>query len=62
MITRMFKAISPGVSYRVRHVVLITEVSYLERWQGSLSYTMHAGKNNNLGDRDFVSASVKYSF
>ena len=37
-------------------------VSYLERWQGSLSYTMHAGKNNNLGDRDFVSASVKYSF
>ena len=37
-------------------------VSYLERWRGGLSYTMHAGGNNQLSDRDFVVASVSYSF
>ena len=37
-------------------------VNYLERWRGSLSYTMHAGSNNQLSDRDFVVASVSYSF
>ena len=37
-------------------------VSYLERWQGNLGYTMHGGGNNQLSDRDFISASVKYSF
>ena len=37
-------------------------VSYLERWRGSLGYTMHAGGNNQLSDRDFVVASVNYSF
>ena len=37
-------------------------VSYLEDWRGNLGYTMHAGRNNQLGDRDFVAASVSYSF
>ena len=37
-------------------------VSYLERWQGNLGYTMHGGGNNQLSDRDFISASVKYAF
>ena len=37
-------------------------VSYLEDWRGNLGYTMHAGGNNQLGDRDFVAASVSYSF
>ena len=37
-------------------------VNYLERWRGSLSYTMHAGGNNQLSDRDFIIASVSYSF
>ena len=36
--------------------------SYLESWRGSLGYTMHAGGNNQLSDRDFVAASVSYSF
>ena len=37
-------------------------VSYLERWQANLSYTIHNGDKNYLSDRDFVSASIKYSF
>ena len=37
-------------------------VHYLERWQANLSYTIHRGDKNYLSDRDFVSASVKYSF
>ena len=37
-------------------------VSYLEDWRGSLGYTMHTGGNNQLSDRDFVAASVSYSF
>ena len=36
--------------------------SYLESWRGSLGYTMHTGGNNQLSDRDFVAASVSYSF
>ncbi len=35
---------------------------YLSNWQADLSYTRHAGDGNELSDRDFVSASVKYSF
>ena len=35
---------------------------YLSSWQGDLSYTRFAGKGNSLSDRDFISASVKYSF
>ena len=35
---------------------------YLSRWQASLGYTRYAGDGNELADRDFISASVKYSF
>ena len=35
---------------------------YLSRWQADLGYTRYAGDGNELSDRDFVSASVKYSF
>lgn len=37
-------------------------INYLERWQGNLSYTAHSGKSNHLKDRDFLSASIKFSF
>ncbi len=43
-------------------VTLGLGVSYLDRWQGDLSYTMHTGDNNQLSDRDFVSTVIKYSF
>lgn len=38
--------------------------SYQSRWQAGIDYTnfFGAGKNNLLGDRDFVSASLSYSF
>ena len=35
---------------------------YLSRWQADLGYTRYAGDGNELSDRDFISASVKYSF
>ena len=35
---------------------------YLSSWQADLSYTRLAGDGNELSDRDFVTASVKYSF
>ncbi len=35
---------------------------YLSRWQGDLSYTMFGGSRNKLRDRDFITATVKYSF
>ena len=35
---------------------------YLSSWQADLSYTRLAGDGNELSDRDFISASVKYSF
>ena len=35
---------------------------YLSRWQANLGYTRYAGDGNELSDRDFISASVKYSF
>ena len=35
---------------------------YLSRWQADLGYTQYAGDGNDLSDRDFISASVKYSF
>ncbi len=57
---------SPGPSgpfvHRRRVLTLGVGMSYLERWRGSLSYTMHAGGYNQLSDRDFVIASVSYSF
>ena len=35
---------------------------YLSRWEANLNFTMYGGKENELHDRDFVSATVKYSF
>ena len=35
---------------------------YLSRWQAGIGYTRYAGDGNELSDRDFISASVKYSF
>lgn len=35
---------------------------YLARWQAEIGYTRYAGDKNELRDRDFISASVKYSF
>ena len=35
---------------------------YLNRWQADIGYTRYAGDGNELSDRDFISASVKYSF
>ena len=36
--------------------------SYLSRWESDIGYTRYAGDGNELSDRDFISASVKYSF
>ena len=35
---------------------------YLSRWQADIGYTRYAGDGNELSDRDFISASIKYSF
>ncbi|MDE0533308.1 MAG: DUF1302 domain-containing protein [Albidovulum sp.] len=35
---------------------------YLSRWQADLGYTRYDGDGNALSDRDFVYASVNYSF
>ena len=35
---------------------------YLSRWQADLAYTRFAGDRDKLRDRDFVTATVKYSF
>ena len=43
-------------------LTLGVSADYLNRWQASLGYTRHAGKASDLSDRDFISASVKYSF
>ena len=40
------------------------KATYLEKWEGDLSYTNFygAGKYNLLSDRDFFSVTIKYSF
>ena len=43
-------------------VTLGVRADYLSRWQANLGYTRYAGDGNELADRDFISASVKYSF
>ena len=45
-------------------VTLGLGASYLDRWQADVSYTRFAGagRYNLLRDRDFISATVKYSF
>ena len=35
---------------------------YLSRWQADLGYTRFAGRRNKLRDRDFITATVKFSF
>ena len=45
-----------------RVLTLGVGMSYLERWRANVGYTMHAGGNNQLSDRDFVAASLSYSF
>ena len=35
---------------------------HLSSWQADLNYTRYAGAGNELSDRDFISASLKYSF
>ena len=35
---------------------------YLSRWQADIGYTRYDGDGNELSDRDFISASIKYSF
>ncbi len=35
---------------------------YLSRWQADIGYTRYDGEGNELSDRDFISASLKYSF
>jgi len=37
-------------------------VDYLSRWEGNVSYTRYTGGKSELRDRDFVSATIKYSF
>ncbi|WP_376694950.1 DUF1302 domain-containing protein [Wenzhouxiangella sp. EGI_FJ10305] len=47
-----------------KQVTVGLNFSYLSRWQAGVSYTnfFGAGDNNLLGDRDFVAASLSYSF
>ena len=35
---------------------------YLSSWQGNVGYTRYDGKGTDLSDRDFITASIKYSF
>ena len=35
---------------------------YLSRWEADLNFTIYGGEENELHDRDFISATVKYSF
>ena len=62
------KGTSPGpggpfVENRVA-LTLGLGASYLNRWHFDMSFTMFggAGRHNQAGDRDFVSATVKYLF
>ena len=43
-------------------VTLGLRAGYLSRWEANLNLTMYGGKENELHDRDFISATVKYSF
>ena len=53
--------IGPFVEGRTALTIGI-RADYLARWQADVGYTRYAGKGNDLSDRDFISASVKYSF
>jgi hypothetical protein len=43
-------------------VTLGLRVDYLSRWEGNVSYTQYTGGKSELRDRDFASATIKYSF
>ena len=43
-------------------LTLGVRADYLSRWQADVGFTRYAGDGNELLDRDFISASVKYSF
>jgi len=43
-------------------MTLGVKADYLSRWQGDLSYTLFGGSRNKLKDRDFITATIKYSF
>ena len=43
-------------------VTLGVRAGYLSRWEADLNLTLYGGKENELHDRDFISATVKYSF
>ena len=43
-------------------VTLGLRAGYLSRWEADLNFTAYGGKENELHDRDFISATVKYSF
>ena len=53
--------IGPFVDDRTA-LTLGLRADYLSRWQANLGYTRYAGRRNELSDRDFISASIKYSF
>ena len=53
--------IGPFVDDRTA-LTLGVRADYLSRWQANLGYTRYAGRRNELSDRDFISASLKYSF
>ena len=43
-------------------VTLGLRVDYLSRWEGNVSYTQYGGAKSEIRDRDFVTATIKYSF
>ena len=56
--------IGPGFVKGVKQVSIGVGASYLNAWNASLSYTngFGGGIHNGTADRDFVSASLSYSF
>ncbi|WOF73756.1 DUF1302 domain-containing protein [Parvibaculaceae bacterium PLY_AMNH_Bact1] len=56
--------IGPGFVKGVKQVSLALGVSYLNAWNGSVSYTngFGGGVHNGTADKDFISASLSYSF
>ena len=55
---------SPSGSFVQGRTALTVGVraSYLTSWEANLGYTSFAGRRNELRDRDFIAATVKYSF
>ena len=55
---------SPGGSFVQGRTALTVGVraSYLASWEADIGYTSFSGRRNELRDRDFVAATVKYSF